>query len=442
VRRITKTALTLAATACTVAALAGVAAGPAAAKTYPPPSVHLQCTVAPVNGALHGSVCALASGQTTAPDNYTATIAATRVGAAANFPVTFTETAGSLPPGLTMSTQSATSVVITGNPAHTGTFNFTIKAAVGSNTSTMTHQITVTVQGPPDQLLCSAANGSFLSSGVCELPDATVGVPYQQGQLVTSHGAGGALTVVAGSLPPGLSLPATFTGSSDAIGGTPADPGVEPTYDFTVQGTGDQGQPLYQVYSITVDQNVPLSINASAGIDLGGTVGQAIAKDFFVSGGAAPYTWSVASGQLPPGLTLESPYGPRDANDELVGTPTTAGTYTFTMRLTDFDGQQATQQFTFTIDPPLQVTSTMPAGTVGVPYSHDLIAQGGAPPYSWSIFANDPLSPGLSLGTTAPDFNNVLTGTPTQAGTFSFLIQVTDTQGNSVNGTVTVTINP
>jgi large repetitive protein len=190
-----------------------------------------------------------------------------------------------------------------------------------------------------------------------------------------------------------------------------------------------------------VDQNVPLSIGGG-GTDLGGTVGFAIAKDFLTSGGAAPYSWSVASGQLPPGLALESSYGPRDANDELAGTPTTAGTYTFTMRLTDFDGQQATAQFTFTIDPPLQVIGAMPAGTVGKPYSQDLIAQGGAPPYTWSIFDNDPLPPGLSLGTTAPDFNNVLTGTPTQAGTFSFLISVTDAQGNSVNGTVTVTINP
>jgi hypothetical protein len=405
-----------------------------------PRSVHLQCTAAPVNGALHGSVCALASGQTTAPNNYSATIAATRVNLP--FPVTFTLTAGKLPPGLTMSTQSATSVVITGNPTKTGTHNFTIKAAIGSNTSTITYQITVTVQGPPDQLLCNAAQGSFLSSGVCVLPDATVGVPYQQGQLVTSHGAGGTLAVVSGSLPPGLSLPGTFTGSSDSVGGTPADPGIEPNYQFTVQGTGDQGQPLYQVYSINVDQNVPLSVNASGGTDLGGTVGQTFFKYFFVSGGAAPFTWSLASGQLPPGLTFASPYGPRDANQELIGTPTTAGTYTFTMQVTDFDGQQATQQFTTTIDPPLQITPTMPAGTVGVPYNHDLTAQGGAPPYSWSIFANDPLPPGLSLGTTAPDYNNVLTGTPAQAGTFSFLIQVTDTQGNSVNATVTVTINP
>jgi large repetitive protein len=348
VRWITKSALTLAAAACTAAALAAVAAGPASATTYPPPSVHLQCTAAPVNGALHGSVCALAFGQTTAPNNYSATIAATKVGLA-SFPVTFTLTAGSLPPGLTMSAQSATSVVITGNPAKTGTFNFTIKAAVGSHISTLAYQITVTVQGPPDQLVCSpSVNGGFLENGVCILPDAVIGLPYQ-GHLPTSHQAGGTLGVVSGSLPPGLSLPATFTGSGDIVGGTATDPGVEPGRNFTVQGTGDQGQPLYQAYTILVDQNLPLAINASGGTDLGGTVGQPFAQNFFLSGGAGPYTWSVASGQLPPGLALQTFSDPRDANDELAGTPTTAGTYTFTMRLTDYVGQQATQQFTATI---------------------------------------------------------------------------------------------
>ena len=56
-----------------------------------------------------------------------------------------------------------------------------------------------------------------------------------------------------------------------------------------------------------------------------------------------------------------------------------------------------------------------------MPYSHDLIAQGGTPPYTWSVVTNiNELPPGLTLDTTAPDFNNVLTGTPTEAGTFSF----------------------
>jgi large repetitive protein len=113
-----------------------------------------------------------------------------------------------------------------------------------------------------------------------------------------------------------------------------------------------------QVYSIVVDPDQPLAINASGGTTLVGIVGGAFAADFFVSGGGNPYTWSVASGQLPPGLALQTNPDPRDANNVLAGTPTTAGTYTFSMKLTDYDGQQATQQFTAVIEPPLQITST------------------------------------------------------------------------------------
>jgi hypothetical protein len=217
---------------------------------------------------------------------------------------------------------------------------------------------------------------------------------------------------------------------------------------FTVQGTGDQGQPLYQAYSIAVDQNQPLAVVLPAeGSTLGpGMVGGAYAQNFFLSGGAAPYSWSVASGQLPPGLSLQTFSDPRDANDELAGTATKAGTYTFTMRLTDYNGQQATQQFSLTIDPALQITpTTLPAGTVGVRYSHDLdlSAQGGAPPYDWFVVINiNELPPGLTLDTTSPDFNNVLDGTPTHAGTFSFPMQLQDSQDNMVSATLTITINP
>lgn len=195
-------------------------------------------------------------------------------------------------------------------------------------------------------------NGGFLISGTCVLPDANVGVPYQ-GHLPTSHKAGGMVSVVSGSLPPGLSLPATFGASGDVISGAPGQPGIEPAYSFIVKGTGDQGQPLYQSYQIMVDPNEPLAVVLpSEGSTLGaGTVGQAYAQDFFLSGGAAPYSWAVSAGQLPPGLSLQSTAGPRDADNELAGTPTTAGTYTFTMRVTDYNGQQATQQFTLTIQP-------------------------------------------------------------------------------------------
>ena len=444
-RRITKAALTLAAMVSTATTLAALAAGPASA-TYRPPSIRQVCTAAANGGIMEGTVCVLPPGVTTAPNSYSATIAVSKTGAA-GATVTFALTAGSLPPGLTMPAQSGSGTVITGNPTKAGTYGFTVKATDGSLTATLAYQITVTVQGPPDQLLCTAANGSYLVSGVCTLPDATLGVPYQ-GHLATSHNAGGTLSIVAGALPAGLSLPATFGASGDVVSGTVTQPlGDYNTYTFTVQGTGDQGQPLYQAYQISVDPDQPLTITLAAG---GSTLPPAMAGgaytwDFSLSGGAAPYTWSVASGSLPPGLALTSPYATSGDNDsQLSGTPTTAGTYPFTIRVSDYDGQQATQQFSLTVAPPLQITpTTLPAGTVGVKYSRDLPAQGGTPPYTWSVVNNiNELPPGLTLDTTAPDYNNVLTGTPTKAGTFSFPMQVQDSQDNTVSGTVTITINP
>jgi hypothetical protein len=348
-RRTTKAALTVAAAVATMTALAGVAAGPASAN-YPPPSIGLGCPAAD-GETLDGTVCVLPPGVTTAPNNYSATVAVGKRGAVGPT-VTFALTAGSLPPGLTLSAQSTDNGTITGNPTKTGTFNFTIKATDGGKTATMAAQITITVQGLPDQLVCNlAANGAELENGLCVLPDAIDGLPYA-GHLLTTHQAGGSLSIVSGALPTGLTLPATFTGSGDTISGTPPVSATNATDDFTVHGTGDQGQPLYQTYQITVDPNEPLAVALPAsGSTLDpGTVGQAYAQDFFISGGGNPYTWSVAAGQLPPGLTLENgSAGPRDADNQLAGTPTTAGTFTFTMKVSDYDGQQATQQFTLTI---------------------------------------------------------------------------------------------
>ena len=154
---------------------------------------------------MHGSICALPFGQTTAPNAYSQTIAVSRVGTAGPN-VTFAVTAGSLPPGLALGASSGSAAVISGNPTRAGTFNFTIKATDANLTSTLAYQITVTVAGPPDQLVCTpAANGGFLENGVCVLPDAVIGVSYQ-GHLVTSHQVGGTLSIVTGALPAGLSL--------------------------------------------------------------------------------------------------------------------------------------------------------------------------------------------------------------------------------------------
>jgi large repetitive protein len=431
-RRTVKAALALAGMLATSGMVALTGAGPALA--WDGSSIQLVCTATANGGTLEGSMCVLPFGQTTAPNNYSAKIALNNQGRGATLAVI----AGSLPPGLTLSGH-----VIAGNPTKAGVFDFTIKATRDGQTATLAYEITITVQGPPDQLLCSpSVNSGFPEGSTCVLPDALAGVPYQV-HLPTSHQAGGTLSVVAGTLPPGLTLPATFGTSGDVLSGTPAPADAGNTYTFHLQGTGDQGQPLYQADQLTIDPNQPLAITNGTSTLFPGIVGGAFAQNFFVSGGAAPYTWSVTAGQLPPGLTLQTFSDPRDANDELAGTPTTAGTYTFTMKLSDYAGQQATQQFTLAIDPPLQITSTtLPAGTAGMPYRHDLAAQGGDPPYFFFIFQNDPLPPGLSFGSVAPDTDNILTGTPTQVGTFSFTLGVQDSHDNTTTATVTVTIDP
>ena len=57
----------------------------------------------------------------------------------------------------------------------------------------------------------------------------------------------------------------------------------------------------------------------------------------------------MTAGKLPPGIALQTFSDPRDADNEMAGTPTAAGTYAFTMKVTDYLGQQATQKFTITI---------------------------------------------------------------------------------------------
>ncbi len=58
------------------------------------------------------------------------------------------------------------------------------------------------------------------------------------------------------------------------------------------------------------------------------TVGSPYSATLTATGGLPPYTWSIISGSLPPGLSL-------DTSGNITGTPTTPGTYNFTVQVVD-----------------------------------------------------------------------------------------------------------
>lgn len=141
---------------------------------------------------------------------------------------------------------------------------------------------------------------------------------------------------------------------------------------------------------------------------------------------ALPYTYAVSSGALPPVLSIDSGTG------AITGTPTTAGTYVFTITATDANGCSGSQLYSIVIAatppcPPITLNpSALPSGRIGTPYSQTVIATGGIEPYTY-ISTPAPPVPGLTLSSAG-----VLSGTPTTAGIFNFTISVID--GNQCPG--------
>jgi hypothetical protein len=186
--------------------------------------------------------------------------------------------------------------------------------------------------------------GLSCSGGVCSLASGNVGASYGQNIAVTGASSSSGLptfTVVAGSLPPGLMMPSTYGCCGDAIGGTPTQAG---TFTFTVKVGDSAGHTATQAFRIVISAPAALQITFPTTCCNAGTVGQSYLQNFFISGGLGPYSAAVAGGALPPGLTLSAA-----PPISITGTPTTAGTFTFSVRVTDSRGVQATEQGRITI---------------------------------------------------------------------------------------------
>jgi hypothetical protein len=156
------------------------------------------------------------------------------------------------------------------------------------------------------------------------------------------------------------------------------------------------------------------------------------------SGGVSPFMWSVSSGSLPTGLAL----GGSTINSVMIsGTPSAQGTFNFTIKIVDSSGGSGTQALSIVVGAPLplQVTTTsLPNAVLNAPYpSTTLQASGGVPPFTWTVTLGA-LPNGLTLAT-----DGTISGTPTVTGTFSFTVQVTDSEvpAKTASSDLSITVN-
>ena len=197
---------------------------------------------------------------------------------------------------------------------------------------------------------------------------------------------------------------------------------------FTVQVT-DSAAPTplsdTQLLSITIDLRVTTSAVAN------GQIGTSYTATLAATGGSQPYSWALAGGTLPQGLTV-NPSG------VIGGTPSVSGIFSFAVRVTD--GLAATASTSLSITVPLSVTTnTLPNGTVGTAYVPQTLtaSAGGTTPYIWSVVDTNLLPPPLVVSAAG-----IITGTPTTAGTFTFEVtaQAADMTLTSAPQQLTITV--
>jgi hypothetical protein len=204
-------------------------------------------------------------------------------------------------------------------PTKAGTSYFTVQVKDASNVVS-SKSLSITVY-------------ATLTISTSFLPEGIMGSAYSQTLAATGGKTPYTWSKTAGSLPAGLSL----AGSTGVLSGTPTTTG---TSTFTVQVKDTNNTTIVKTLSISI--YAPLVISTST--LPAGTKGTAYSQTLTATGGKIPYAWSISSGSLPSGLTLNSSTG------VISGKPTTKGKSCFTVKVIDANAITAIKSLSITVN--------------------------------------------------------------------------------------------
>jgi hypothetical protein len=369
---------------------------------------------------------------------YSATLAAT----GGTSPYTWTIGSGSnpAPPGLALSSGGT----VSGTPTSSGNFGFTA-VVTDSASHTAQRNLSILIAGGGGGGI-GGFNAQFVSQSVPTTvqPGGTFQVTITWNNIGTAPWNGGNVNLGAQDPPNNTTWGTARLGFSPAV---TIDPGIQAqmsfaitapstpgVYQFQWQLSQDGGVGFFGDESPSVAITVGNPASAPPQIDTASTpsaqLGMPYSLPLAASGGTPPYSWTTSGGDLPPGMSLGLLSG------VITGTPTAAGNYNFTVKLTDSKSMTVQRSLVISVSaPPLAAAAPpLPTAITGTVYSQQLSATGGLPPYSWSTTPGS-LPAGLNLDPAA----GTISGTPTAEGSFNFTVTVSDSQ--SVKATVALSLH-
>ncbi len=303
---------------------------------------------------------------------------------------------GYLPDGITLNEQNGE---LSGTPTARGDYVFTIQATdAASGTAQkeffwhISDDLTITSTAIPDAAKDTRYNTALEAKG---------GIPSYTWR------------VKSGTLPSGLS----FNGSTGLISGVPT---TRQTFSFTIEvnDSDSPAQTTQQTYILQVLDTLFISTACLPN----GRADEGYTATIRAELGNPPYQWRLESGVLPSGLDLVL----SSVSARLEGTPTTPGTYTFALEVSDTGTpvQKRTREYTVEVYGHVSIdTVGLKSALVGVPYSDYVVASGGELPYAWRI-VDGALPKGLSLNPSTGHISGLATLGVGQSSTCK--VRVTD----------------